>query len=59
MTIKRLREILETYPGDGIVMYRHNKYGRIDVDTFDYSEETLVSGEKIKCFTLEADFEEE
>ena len=59
MTIKELKEIIEKYPEDSIVMYRHNKYGRIDVDEIDYKEEELLSGEKIKTFTLEGSFEEE
>jgi len=58
MTIKELKEILEVYPEDSIVMYRHNKFGRIDIDEIDYKEEELLSGEKIKTLTLEASFEE-
>ena len=58
MTIKELKEILEVYPEDSIVMYRHNKFGRIDIDEIDYKEEELISGEKVKTLTLEASFEE-
>lgn len=58
MTIKELKETLEVYPEDSIVMYRHNKFGRIDIDEIDYKEEELISGEKVKTLTLEASFEE-
>ena len=46
------------YPEESIVMYRHNKFGRIDIDEIDYKEEELLSGEKVKTLTLEASFEE-
>jgi len=59
MTVKELKEILNKYSEDAVVMYRHNKYGRIDVDEIDYKEENLLSGETIKTFTLEASFEED
>ena len=59
MTIKELKEILERYPDDALITYRHNKYGRMDVDEIDYREETLLSGKKVKLFTLEASFEED
>lgn len=59
MTVKELKDILEHYPEDSIVMYRHNKYGRVDVDEIDYKEEVLLSGNIIKCLTLEASFEED
>lgn len=58
MTIKELKEILDMYPEESIVMYRHNKFGRIDIDEIDYKEEELLSGEKVKTLTLEASFEE-
>lgn len=58
MTVKELKEILDVYPEDSVVMYRHNKFGRIDIDEIDYKEEELLSGEKIKTLTLEASFEE-
>ena len=58
MTIKELKEILNKHPEESIVMYRHNKFGRVDIDEIDYKEEELLSGEKIKTLTLEASFEE-
>ena len=58
MTIKELKEILDVYPEEAIVMYRHNKFGRIDIDEIDYKEEHLLSGETVKTLTLEASFEE-
>ena len=59
MTNKELKDILFKYPEDCIVVYRHNKHGRIDIDFIDYTEETLVSGDKIHILTLEASFEED
>ena len=59
MTIKELKEILSIYPEEAIVMYYHNKYGRVDIDEIDYKEEELLSGEKLKSLTLEASFEED
>lgn len=59
MTIKELKEILERYPDDALITYRHNEYGRMDVDEIDYKEEMLFSGKKIRLFTLEASFEED
>ena len=59
MIIKELKEILERYPDDALITYRHNEYGRMDVDEIDYREETLLSGKKVKLFTLEASFEED
>lgn len=59
MTVKELKEILDKYPDDVIVMYQHNKYGRIDIDEVDYKEENLLTGGIIKTLTLEASFEED
>jgi hypothetical protein len=59
MTIKELKEILTVYPDDAVVMYYHNKYGRVDIDEIDYKEEELLSENKIKTLTLEASFEED
>lgn len=59
MTVKELIDILLKYPEDTTVVYRHNKYGRIDIDYADFTEEVLLSGEKIKLLTLEASFEED
>ena len=59
MTIKELKDVLGNYPEDAIVMYWHNKYGRVDVDSINYTEEDLLSGKKLKCLTLEASFEED
>ena len=48
MTIKELKEILDRYPEDAVVMYRHNEYGRVDIDEINFKEETLLSGKKVK-----------
>ena len=53
MTVKELIELLKKQPKDAVVMYRHNKYGRIDIDKVDYSEEQLLFGKKIGTVTLE------
>ena len=58
MTIKDLKSILDEYPEDSIVMYRHNKYGRVDIDKVTYNEEELLTGSVIKTLTLEATFKE-
>lgn len=58
MTVKELIEILKKHPNDAIVMYRHNKYGRIDIDKVSYSEEDLLFGHKIKTITLEGETKE-
>lgn len=59
MTVNDLKEILNKYPEDTIVMYRHNQYGRIDIDEIDYKEENLLTGGIVKTLTLEASFEED
>jgi len=58
MTVKELIENLKKQPSDAIVMYRHNKYGRIDIDTIHYSEEELLFGYKIKTVTFEGESKE-
>ena len=55
MTVKELIVILKEKPSDAIVMYRHNKYGRIDIEDVSYSEEELLFGQKIKTVTLEGE----
>jgi len=59
MTLRELKDILLKYPEDAIVAYRHNKYGRVDIDFVDFTEETMLSGEKIHMITFEASFEED
>ena len=58
MTVKELIEALKKQPKDAIVMYRHNKYGRIDIDKVEYAEEELLFGHKIKTVTLEGESKE-
>ena len=58
MTVKEFIEALKQQPKDAIVMYRHNQYGRIDIDMITYSEETLLFGHKIKMVTLEGEVKE-
>jgi len=55
MTIKELITELKKLPKDSVVMYRHNKYGRIDINKIEYSEEQLLFGKKIKTVTLEGE----
>ena len=55
MTVKELINELKKLPKDATVMYRHNKYGRIDIDKVEYSEEKLLFGCKIKTVTLEGE----
>ena len=55
MTVKELIDLLKKYPKDSIVMYRHNKYGRISIEDVSYSEEELLFGKKIKIVTLEGE----
>lgn len=58
MNVGELVEILSQYPKDSIVMYRHNKYGRIDIDTVIYTEEQM--NDKMICtLTLEGKAEED
>ena len=58
MTVKELIEALKKQPYDATVMYRHNRYGRIDIDEIRYSEEQLLFGCKIKTVTLEGESKE-
>ena len=58
MTVKELIEALKQQSKDAIVMYRHNQYGRIDIDTITYTEEELLFGHKIKTVTLEGEVKE-
>ena len=59
MTVEELIVELNKLPKDSIVMYRHNKYGRIDIDKIDYQQELLYSGRYIKTATFEGTFREE
>lgn len=59
MTVEELIIKLEKLPQDSIVMYRHNKYGRVNIDKIDYQQELLYSGGYIRTVTLEATFKEE
>lgn len=59
MTVKELINKLSTLPQDSIVMYKHNRYGRIDVDTVDYQQELMYSGGYIRTVTLEGSAEED
>lgn len=59
MTNKELQDILSKYPDECIVMYLHNKHSRIDIDTVEYKEDTLLSGQQIQSIVLEAKFEED
>ena len=58
MNVGELVAILTQYPEDAIVMYRHNKYGRIDIDTVIYAEEEM-NDKVIHTLTLEGKAEED
>ena len=58
MTVKELIDELKRFPTDAVVMYRHNKYGRIDIDKVLFSEEEMLFGYKIKTVTLEGETKE-
>jgi len=55
MTVKDLIKKLKTLPDDAVVTYRHNKYGRIDVEDITYTEEELLFGKKMIFVTLEGE----
>lgn len=57
MTVGELKKILSDYPDSAIIMYRHNKSGRIDVNEAVYKEEKLLSGKMIKSLTLEGKYD--
>lgn len=59
MTTKELIDVLGKLPEDTIVMYRHNRYGRIDIDTVDFQQEPMYSGGYIRTVTLEGKYEED
>lgn len=59
MTVKELKTLLDNYPEEAIVTYRHNEYGRVDVDSVECKEEQLLSGSKIWIMTFEASFKED
>lgn len=46
-------------PQESIVMYEHNKYGRVDIDTIDFNQELLLSGGYIRTVTLSGKYEED
>ena len=58
MTAEELIAKLSKLPKDSIVMYRHNKYGRIDIDKIDFQEEIMYSGKHICTVTLEGKYKE-
>ena len=58
MTVKELIVILNKQPEDAVVMYRHNKYGRIDIDKVVYTEDEMLFGYKLKTVTLEGEAKE-
>lgn len=58
MTVKELIEELKKLPAEAYVMYRHNQYGRIDIDKIVHTEEELLFGRKIHTVTLEGEMKE-
>ena len=59
MTVEELIKKLMELPQESIVMYRHNKYGRIDIDTVNFEEELMLSGGYIRTVTLSGKFKED
>ena len=59
MTVDELITKLMKVPQDAIVMYRHNKYGRINVDKINFEEELMYSGGYVRTVTLEGNCEED
>ena len=59
MTVEELINELIKLPQEAIVMYKHNKYGRINIDTVKFDEELLWTGGYIRTVTLEGMFKEE
>lgn len=59
MTVEELISELMKLPQESIVMYRHNKYGRIDIDTVEFEQELMCSGSYIKTVTLSGKYEED
>ena len=59
MTVDELIQKLINLPQDAIVTYRHNQYGRIDVDTVEFTQELLYSGGYIRTVTLSGKYEED
>ena len=57
MTVDELVNKLINLPQDAIVMYRHNQYGRIDIDTINYEEELQYTGGYLRTVTFEGKFE--
>lgn len=60
MTVEELIYKLMKLPQESIVMYRHNKYGRIDIDTVEFEQELLASGGGyIRTVTLSGKYKED
>lgn len=59
MTVEELIDRLRNLPQEAIVMYRHNKHGRVDIDTIECQEELLLSGRQITTVTLSGLYEED
>lgn len=59
MTVKELVDILKDIPPYYEVLYLHNKYGRIEVDTVETKVEHLLNDENYYTVTLSGAFEED
>lgn len=59
MTVQELIEELKNAPLDAEVLYVHNKYGRITIDTVEIKEEHTLAGENYNTVTFSGSFEEE
>lgn len=58
MTKIELLKHIESAPDNAEILYVHNQYGRIVVDTVEIKEENKLSGEKFHTITFSASFEE-
>ena len=59
MTVEELKNELNKLPVDADVMYLHNQYGRIHIDTVDLKEETSLTGRKYFTVTFSGSHKED
>lgn len=59
MTTEELIKKLESAPKDADVLYLHNKYGKILIDTVEIKEEHTIAGDKFHTVTFSGSYKEE
>ncbi len=59
MTVKEVIEKLSNMPEDAELLYLHNQYGRIAIDTIDLKEEKTLTGRTFHTVTFSGEFEED